>query len=297
MGTRPRTSSCLRTGRHAEVEAAAKTALYLGVVLLAGGGVFTRWIASPPNDTIARRTAVGMYLGGGLVVAASLVDVGLVVYGLKGQFDLDFFVSYLGTTRHGLATLIRIGLVLVLLLLGVGRAGVSGTAVNRASFAAAALGLLGTISWMSHAAAVGWGPLLADLVHLTSAVAWGGALLYFALLSPHAHRNDVVRAVQRLSTVGGAAVTLLIVTGIYLAFVLVGTIPALTGTAYGWTLLYKVALAATVWAVAAVSRYRLLPAIVQGGSSAPLIRNVRIEAALLLGVLTLTGALTTQAPP
>jgi putative copper export protein len=58
-----------------------------------------------------------------------------------------------------------------------------------------------------------------------------------------------------------------------------------------------VALAATVWAVAAVARYRLIPAVVRSGSSAPLIRNARIEAALLLGVLTLTGALTTQAPP
>ncbi|MDR5697073.1 MAG: CopD family protein [Armatimonadota bacterium] len=277
------------------MEAGVRTALYLGAVLLAGGGFFARWIAPPVDDATARRLVNSLHVGGGLIVFASLADVVLAVYGLQARLDLDLFAGYLGGSRHGIATLLRIGL--VLLLLGSGLVGSSGNAVSGAAFAVAALGLFGTISWTSHAGAAGWGPLLADVVHLACAVGWGGALVYFAALPPRGHPDRLARAARRLSAVGAAGVVLLVGTGLYAAFVHLWGVEALTGTTYGRALLYKLGLVVAVWSVAAANRWRLLPTVLRGGSPTSFVLGVRAEAALLVAVFALTGTLTSQAPP
>jgi putative copper export protein len=242
------------------------------------------------------RVAAWPYIGGGLIVVGSLADVALAVYGLQGHLDPRLFVDYLGGTRHGLAALVRIGLVLLLLGSSAGPASLSRTAVNHTGFAAASLGLLGTISWAGHAGAAGLGPTLAGVVHLAAAAAWGGSLVYLAVM-PSQSGQWLARAARRLSTVGAVSVALLIGTGVYAAFVHLWGPDALTRTPYGHTLLYKAAFAGLVWATAAVNRWRLLPALARGGAERGFIRGVRIESVLLLGVFGLTGALTTQPPP
>jgi copper transport protein len=87
-----------------------------------------------------------------------------------------------------------------------------------------------------------------------------------------------------------ASVLTLIVTGILNSLRELDSVEQLWQTRYGITLLIKLALVAGTLAAAAVSRRRLR----QNG--VPL-RSVRVEAALLVAVLSVTALLTMTAPP
>ena len=102
------------------------------------------------------------------------------------------------------------------------------------------------------------------------------------------------------SELAGWGVALVLGGGLVLSLILVGTLDALVGTAYGWIVLAKVSLFAPMLAIGAWNRYRVLP-----GSGDPatlpvsvsrLARNVRFEAVLGAVVLALAAVLTAISP-
>jgi putative copper resistance protein D len=96
--------------------------------------------------------------------------------------------------------------------------------------------------------------------------------------------------------------TAVVVTGAHSAWVHVGGVAALLGTAYGWLLSAKLGVLAAIVAVAALNRQRLVPAL--GGEAASvgrpamarLARHMTWEAGLALALLLLTAALGLTAP-
>ena len=94
-------------------------------------------------------------------------------------------------------------------------------------------------------------PFVADFVHLIATSIWVGGLAMMAFVVPRVAQtlNDEdrswlwLRTVVNFSTVAAVAVGVLIITGSYLSFLHVGSWTALIGTAYGRTLLLKLALA------------------------------------------------------
>ena len=151
-----------------------------------------------------------------------------------------------------------------------------------------------------------WWPLgpLADAVHLYGAALWVGGLL--AILrarawlrppTPAAFSRNLLAEFSRFAFLGAV---LIVSAGIILAFVFVGTVDGLLGTAYGWTVLAKPALLAPLLAIGAWNR-RTLHRAAAGAQPEPaaverLARNVRVEAVMGAVVLVLVGLLVTMNP-
>jgi putative copper resistance protein D len=168
------------------------------------------------------------------------------------------------------------------------------------------------MAWAGHAAAAEpWGlaAALADALHITAAGAWLGALLPLVLLLFAASREAgadarpfAVLAVRRFSTMALTVMLAIVATGLWNAWVQVGSVPALIGTPYGWLLLAKVALLIPILGLAALGRRRLLPALsgeaaaVGRPAMAHLARFVAWELGLAALILAVTSGLALTAP-
>jgi putative copper resistance protein D len=174
--------------------------------------------------------------------------------------------------------------------------------------------LVGTLAWAGHAAGtpgvLGAVHIGADILHLVAASAWVGALVPLAIViatafagapaSSAAIARDVV---LRFSTLGVATVGTLVATGVVNTWVIVGSLYALVGTAYGRLLLLKIALFFAMLSLAAVNRVRLTPAIVEMNGTvvgAEALRRIRrntiLEAAIGLVIVAIVGLLGTISP-
>lgn len=129
---------------------------------------------------------------------------------------------------------------------------------------------------------------------------WLGALLPLALhLRNLAEPSLHYRAACRFSNLGIACVVVLLGSGVINAWFLVGSAAALIGTAYGQTLLLKLALVAALLWLATYNRRHLLPRLVSGDGGAAarrLARHAAVEAALCLAVIAVVAALGTMNP-
>ena len=264
-------------------------------MLLLGAEVFRRYVGPELAPAMARTLRLGALLGALLLVTVSVADTTWTVTQLLGRFDGAFILEYFWRTHHGRATLVRLSLVAVVLVLNL-------QPPKSMAWLSAPLGLgvLATFSFLSHAAAMHGRPaLVADLAHFTAATLWGGAVLYTAL-SPR-WKNEpanaaLTKTIARVSSLGLWCVLLLTATGVY-ASVLHLTRPAeLTTTPYGLVLVLKLALVGTILAIAGFNRWWLLPAL-ERGKTRRLGQMLRLEAALLITVFAATGILTTRPLP
>jgi putative copper resistance protein D len=173
----------------------------------------------------------------------------------------------------------------------------------------AAAAFIASLAWAGHGAAAEDVPfdaihLPADILHLLAAGAWLGALLPLVLLLAQARRDSSPEAVTvgraatlRFSTLGLSCVGTLLVTGVVNTWFLSGSVPALLGTLYGQLLLVKIALFATMIAVAGVNQRWLLPRLADVASDAArrsravgqVGRNASIEASLGVFVIAVVG--------
>jgi len=307
-----------------------------GALLLATGAAVTGWliVRRPVDRAVARRLAVRSALVG---VVVSLVGVPVQAVAVTGELGAAWSAVGLwetATSTFGMASIVRSALLAVLAtVLLVGLPGVLAAAV--------AAGALGTVVLDGHQRSMPptWLLVTGDLVHVGAAAVWfGGLVVLAAVLSRRSTRPEAVPAaglVARFSGVALVASVLVAVGGTAMAWPLVGQPAALVGTAYGLTLLAKLAAVGVVVLVAAYNRFRLVPAIVAGaipsggapGDVAPevgsadvgdggapvdlavdlgqrrasaawsqLRRTLRLEVALLSGVLLLTGVLATTQP-
>ena len=175
---------------------------------------------------------------------------------------------------------------------------------------AALLGLAAsaTLAFAGHAAVATELGRDADMAHLVLAALWLGSLAPLADLLGAGARNasaralaDAQTATRRFSALGVMCVAGLLATGLVSAWTLVGTIPALIGTAYGRLLCLKLLLFAGMVGIAVVNRQVLTPALdgAEAKSRAAahrLARNAAIETALGLLILLDVGALGTSVP-
>ena len=119
----------------------------------------------------------------------------------------------------------------------------------------------------SHAASMYSGPsllLACDVLHLLAAGGWLGALVPLLVVVRHAPGRVAAEAARRFSPWGRACVVVLAGTALVQGWVLVGSVPGLVGTGYGWMVLAKLALFAVLVGFALANRYRLAPALVTG---------------------------------
>jgi putative copper resistance protein D len=179
---------------------------------------------------------------------------------------------------------------------------------------AAAFGLTAAIAWTGHAGStpgeMGNLHLVADALHLLAASAWMGGLVLLVLLLVTALRNGTVEwarhahaAVRRFSVLGIISVATLLATGMFNAWILVGSFQALVVTEYGRLLMLKIVAFALMLAFAAVNRLWLTPRLALSSANEPsldgirqLTRNSIIEIALGLTIFAIVGMLGTLHP-
>lgn len=256
------------------------------------------------------------------IAGLALVGLGLI-FTLIAQaarlnlLSLDNLGIWLGT-QFGSLWLIRFfvtaaaGFAIVDLYVGLGegRKGLHGWEWWAALAAVISLAL--TTAWVSHSAALAEDTqqaITVDIVHILAAGIWVGGLLQLALglwmgrSMPADSRAWLNLSLSlNFSALAAGAVGALLVSGGYLAWQHVGSWTALFGTAYGLTLLAKLALALPAFGIAAINllivKPRLDAALDQPDAASSLTlqrrfgRLVRAEGAFALLVLAAAGLLT-----
>lgn len=297
--------------------AVSRWLLFVGVAVLIGGPlqalVQRRGAQHEQRQVVERRTAL-LLLGGGLVALAGQIGLlGTQILILGGDSLLAGFGEVFGAGQWGALWIGRTAALAVALVLAdqasSSEAGERRGAVAFSGVAAAGLVMAVTISLGSHAAAlVDIGPALAaDLIHLVAVGAWVGGLPVLLLAVLHARGTsaagsaELTEVAARFSAVATVAVGLIVVTGVYSAWLQVVEPERLWSTEYGLLLVVKLALVAPLLALGAVNlawtRPRLAGAGATGARAAKALRTlVVVEVVMAVAVLGVVGVLTEREP-
>jgi len=160
----------------------------------------------------------------------------------------------------------------------------------------AGAGVLATFSLASHGSALAdlrVAGTITDFLHLLASAFWVGGLIHFLLgmsifraLRPRERQGVLSALVPRFSIVASLSVGTLIITGLYSAWAMAGTLPAAyTQTPYGLSLVAKIALVVPLLVVAAVNLLWVKPRLSQATAGEWLRKLVLGE--VILAVLTL----------
>ena len=314
-------------GGFAADEWRARWLTLLGAAVLVGAAAYAWLIGRPATRTrlgtrheglhtaILGAAAIGIAAGAGVMLAGDLAyalaqAVRLGGFGRAG----DFFAR----TQPGELTAVRMLDALLLgavgLLLWRRRRRMPDLVQTALLGAVAVLGLLAllTLSAASHGASgrgAFWGGL-ADWLHLAAATVWLGAVAQLPwTLRARVDLDEVQRArfngrlLERFALLGVVSVSVVMLTGAFNALVEVGTVSALTSTAYGRALLLKLCLVAALLALAAFNAWWLSPRV-RRADSAEAARRLRLllarsawaEAGLGAAVLAAVAALVILVP-
>ena len=272
----------------------AKAVGYGAALLAMGGPLFVLVFRSSSNDVrqLARKVAVIAALIGLAVLALrfGIRAARISGMGLSGAVD-PMMLGFVWDSPLGAAAIWRgAGELLVVALLIRGIVGLSAGLIGA---------LLIAVSYTFVGHSLGdprW--LLASLLtlHLLAAAFWIGALL------PLRHavgQPEGARLLHRFGNVASLTVALLVVVGLIFAWLMTGSFSNLLLTAYGWTLLAKLGVVSGLMALAALNKWRFVPALASGTPAAVphLRRSIQIEAIAVLLILLATATLTSITTP
>jgi len=221
--------------------------------------------------------------------AATIADAG----GLGAELGALMPVAL--ATRFGHVVLARAALLIVALWLARRR--------GRSRWALAGLLAVAVASQaaIGHAAAATDNVVLALAVglHVIAAGAWLGGLLPLILYLRGRDPAGAARAAVAFGTVGLIAVAVLAGSAVVQSIALIGGIGGWVGTAYGRLAFLKLGMFVLLLGIAAINRFRLIPAIARrpdGGGVAALRASIAAEAVIGLAIV-LTAAGLASLPP
>ncbi|MCP3374591.1 copper resistance CopC/CopD family protein [Bradyrhizobium cajani] len=269
----------------------ARVGLYLGLFVGVGGVFFARWIAWSMTGMMAPRVALAIGLPGAV---ACLGLLGLDLLGLPPAALVTvapWKVAF--ATSAGPASLVAFAAMLFALL------------ALRSAWYARALAIIALVSvglslaMTGHAATAPPETLTrpAVFLHGLAVAFWIGALAPLATLlsKPTAATLPVV---NRFSRIAVPAVGVLALTGLGLAVVQLERPSALVETRYGIILSIKLALVLALFALAAVNRFRLTPALASDhGAARALKRSILLECVIALAILAVVAGWRFAVPP
>jgi copper transport protein len=299
--------------------AAARTAVFIGLALLIGGGVFLVLIAR--RTSAARWTRRMMWLGW---IILTLSTVGALM--LQGPYAAGAgigdavrwrVVRDVLHTHFGHVSQVRLLLLVAafFVLLFVGRVDRRDRVPLAWTVPAGlvAIGLAGTPGFAGHAGAGAWTPyaVVLDTVHVLAMSVWLGGLAVLLLAALGGGFSGGIRhALITFSRLAFTCVAVLVVTGLFASWRQVGfRISGYTSTSYGRILLVKLGFVILLVGVAAISRSivrkrRAAPvdapdsaiAAIDSRTVGGLRRSVGVEVALGLAVLVVTALLVNAQP-
>ncbi len=267
----------------------------VALALAVGGVAFAVCVACPPRHELQMRRLMGSgWALAGIAAPLLLLYQTVQITGEPLPVALGSVGAVLAGTRFGGLLIAR---VIVWMVLGV--------AVwrRRYGIALAAGGVILLLHALySHASATyDFLPAVAgDWLHLMASALWLGGLaqLINILLDERDEPLPLLPLVLRFSQYARLCVAALIVTGLYAAWLEVGSLAALTATLYGRSLLIKLILFAPLLGIAAVN-FVLTPRGLRSGSSA-WVRRLRgligVEIALMVGIFAAVGFMASAEP-
>ncbi|NRB05894.1 MAG: CopD family protein [Rhodobacteraceae bacterium] len=263
----------------------AKFFLYLGIFTASGaafcGVVFKVSDVRPTIGTFAVLGLVAAIAGFSLRGAALTGDA-------SGMTDPEM-LGLLWSTPVGTALSYRvIGLSILIVGLALGRLGLWIAAFG----GLLALWSFATIGHVPDQEMVWLDVLL--LLHLAAVALWIGILAPLKRLARDGARPEAALLGHQFGQIAMFFVPLLIIAGLIMSYVLIGSIDALIGTVYGQTLIAKVVLVAGLLGLAALNKLRFVPKLLDGDNQAGhhLDRSISFEWIAVVAILLLTATLT-----
>ena len=267
--------------------------VYLGLFAGIGGVFFASWIA--PNRE-----------GSNLILAALIAGLfsALASLGLQGLDMLDMTLGDLATSAPWQAAFAS-SLGPSLLVAGAAMAaGIvaqqsASAGLAKALSALAMAGVVLSLATTGHAATAPpqWLTRPTMFLHGAAVAFWVGALTPLVAMARRP-TGALLPVLNRFSRVAGPVVGLLVLTGLVLAIIQLGSFRALIGTKYGIILSIKIALVAVLLGLAALNRFRLTPALALDPSKTqPLVRSILVECGLVAAILAVVAGWRFTPPP
>ena len=279
--------------------ALCRFAHFLSAMALFGASLYLRALA-PADLARALAPAARRIAAAAIPLAAfsAVVWIALEAASMSGSWsaalDPDALQAVLTDTAFGAIWLWRLAIALALLAaLALGRRGPSTFTLVLAALLLASLGLVGHASMQRGG--VGALHRANHALHLLAAGAWIGGLPLFALCL-NAYRDPALRraatiAMRRFSFWGQFDVALVVLSGA-VNVALTGGAPPFPTTPYRALLCAKIAIAATMIAIAIVNRYALAPRLGPDGRALGLLMKTSLaEVALGVVVVALVSVL------
>lgn len=217
--------------------------LLVGLILSLGGPLAAALFGVAGTPLLFARIARTTQLGALAAALATTLDLGVQVAEVQGRtifagVELSMFGRFATETTVGRLALARAAALAL------------AAALARRSLVAGGLAAFAAIvftSLVSHAAAQPeqrFAAIAAQLAHITAVAVWMGVLLHLYLLrgALHGDARLVTLVVSRFTPVALCTTVVLLITGIFATLRWLGEPAAFFGSAYGWTLLVKLAL-------------------------------------------------------
>lgn len=294
----------------------------LGGLTLLGGSGFFLLVASPAlggqEEAASRLARRGRSLQWAAAGALAVSEVAKLLVQASTLYEIPLYqtpgppaLGVLEGTEWGRLWLWRIALLgATAAAMTVSASGIRGKAGKRTGqwlALATGAGLLATFSLASHGSALSdlrLAGTITDYLHLLAASFWVGGLAHFLLgmpvfqaLSRRERQRLLSVLVPRFSTVAGLSAGVLIITGLYSAWAMAGTlVAAYTQTGYGLSLLAKIALVAPLAGLGAWNFFWVRPRLSQGRAGDWLRKLLLWEVVLAVLALLAVGFLTALEP-
>ncbi len=156
-------------------------------------------------------------------------------------------------------------------------------------------------SWLGHGGAMdgaeGTLLLLTSIAHLLAAATWLGALPALFMSLKRLPLPEARALGRKFSPYGMICVGALLITALIQYFTLIGGLNALFTSAYGLTALFKITAIATLIALAALNRTKLVPALTNEAGRTALLRSISAEITLGLAAFLAAGLILQLTPP
>jgi copper transport protein len=301
----PRDAPAIDDSAMRDVASVVQALSYLALLLAGGLTIFLSWTSRGIRLHDAVRRRLVLLQRGSAVVAVLVAAVAVIVSGayqrgagIGGLFEAASLDPALVGDDLSVLTLQVVGLGLAVVMAG--RATPSLAGDIGAALAVWSPALVGHTRAYEPVSLL----VLTDALHLSAGAVWLGGLAGLAIVLPSlaGREREGALLLSRFSTVAAVLLGILAAAGVLLGWRILGSWSGLWETTYGRLLLVKVGIALVVGAVAAFNRYRLLPRAADGPHEArrratyAVRRVVLLEAALLVGLLGVTGFLVEQPP-
>ena len=235
----------------------ARIGVYLGLFAGVGGAFFAAWIGQGPAGSTVSRGALAI---GVFSAIASL--------GLQGLDLLNLPFSAIVTPApwaSAFATSLGPSLLIAIAVMAIAwfawKSPSMAIAWVLAALAMAGVGLSLAASGHAATAAPQWLTRPSSFLHGVAAAYWIGALAPLAAMARR-RDNKLPRVLHQFSAIAVPLVGLLVLTGLALAIIQLGSFRALIETQYGIILSIKLVLVVLLLALAALNRFLLTPALV-----------------------------------